>query len=91
MDTVRGIPIETLLQVYDERQRFKERQRETRKAHDRAYRQAHADERRAYNKQYYQAKKQALQADPNYAPPRRGRPKAKADPLKAQACGHLKN
>jgi hypothetical protein len=70
---IRGIPVETLLQAYDARERTRERNRANRQENDRQYRQAHAEERKAYNKAYYERKKAALLAVEGYVPPKRGR------------------
>lgn len=76
---VRGIPVETLLQAYDARERMRERIRANRQESDRLYRMNHADERKAYNRQYYERKKCELQAAEGYVQPRRGRrPKSQA-------------
>ena len=69
----RGIPIETLLQVYDAREATRARIRANRQETDRVYRQNHVEERRAYNKAYYARKKAEIQATEGYVPPRRGR------------------
>ena len=74
---VRGIPVETLLQVYDARERTRERIRVNRQESDRQYRETHADARREYNRKYYERKKTEREADPNFVQPKRGRkPKA---------------
>lgn len=83
MDTIviRGIPVETLLQAYDARERTRERIRANRQDNDRQYRQAHVEERKAYNKAYYKRKKAELQTTEGYVPPKRGRkPKTQTDP-----------
>lgn len=71
--TVRGIPVAVLLQAYDARERVRARVRETRGDNDRNYRQAHQEERKAYNKRYYELKKAELQATEGYIQPKRGR------------------
>jgi len=70
---VRGIPVETLLQAYDAHERARERIRANRQESDRQYRMRHAEERREYNKRYYERKKCELQASEGYVQPRRGR------------------
>jgi hypothetical protein len=78
--TIRGIPVEKLLQAYDARERARLRVRETRGDNDRIYRMAHQEERKAYNKQYYELKKAELQAVDGYVQPKRGRkPKPQTD------------
>lgn len=74
--TVRGIPVETLLQVYDARERARERIRANRQENDRMYRQAHAEQRKAYNRDYYARKMNELRSAPGYIPCKRG-PKPK--------------
>lgn len=82
--TVRGIPIEILLQVYDARERTRERIRANRQESDRQYRQAHAEQRRAYNREYYARKIKEIREAPGYVPPRRGpKPKVQAEPQAA--------
>jgi hypothetical protein len=80
---IRGIPVETLLQAYDARERTRERVRANRQESDRQYRQAHAEERKAYNRAYYERKKAELQATEGYVPPKRGRKPKTPDPQAA--------
>lgn len=77
---VRGIPVETLLQAYDARERNRERIRANRQENDRQYRAAHAEQRKAYNREYYARKRAEVQAAEGYVQPKRGRkPKTQAD------------